>query len=66
MNYQTIEIEIADGVATLWLNRSEVRNAFNETTIAELDAAFVALAADEAVRAVVLAGRGTAFFEAAP
>ena len=61
MNYQTIEIEIADGVATLWLNRPEVRNAFNETTIAELDAAFVALAADEAVRAVVLAGRGTAF-----
>ena len=61
MNPQTLEIDVVGGVATLWLNRPDVRNAFNETTIAELDASFVAVAADERVRAVVLAGRGTAF-----
>ncbi len=61
MNPQTLEIDVAGGIATVWLNRPEVRNAFNEATIAELDASFVALAADERVRAVVLAGRGTAF-----
>jgi methylglutaconyl-CoA hydratase len=38
-----------------------VRNAFNETMIAELTRAFQAADADESIRAVVLAGRGTAF-----
>ena len=33
MAYTTIEISVADGVAVLWLNRPEVRNAFNETKI---------------------------------
>jgi methylglutaconyl-CoA hydratase len=45
----------------LWLNRPEVRNAFNEIMIAELTAAFAELDADPAVRAVVLAGHGKVF-----
>jgi methylglutaconyl-CoA hydratase len=57
----TIEISTADGVAFLWLNRPELRNAFNETMIAELTAAFEELDADARVRAVVLAGRGKVF-----
>ncbi len=61
MNYETIEIQTGQGVALLWLNRPEVRNAFNETMIAELTAAFGELEADAAVRAVVLAGRGKVF-----
>ena len=40
MAYGTIEIQAVHGVAVLWLNRPEVRNAFNETMIAELTAAF--------------------------
>ncbi|HKW36567.1 MAG TPA: enoyl-CoA hydratase/isomerase family protein [Burkholderiales bacterium] len=61
MAYSTIEIHVDHGVAVLWLNRPEVRNAFNETMIAELTAAFGELDADPAVRAVVLAGRGKVF-----
>lgn len=61
MTYQTIEIQSGQGVAVLWLNRPEVRNAFNETMIAELTAAFGELEADSSVRAVVLAGRGKVF-----
>jgi methylglutaconyl-CoA hydratase len=61
MKYETIEIQAGVGVAILWLNRPDVRNAFNETMIAELTAAFGELEADPAVRAVVLAGRGKVF-----
>ena len=48
-------------VARVMLNRPEVRNAFNDTTIAELTSAFAALAEDDALRAVVLGGHGKAF-----
>jgi len=61
MRFETIEIQVAHGVAVLWLNRPEVRNAFNEKMIAELTAAFGDLDADSGVRAVVLAGHGKAF-----
>ena len=61
MSYQTIELAVADGVACVWLNRPDVRNAMNETVIAELRAAFEVLGRDESVRVVVLGGRGSAF-----
>ena len=48
-------------VAEVWLNRPEVRNAFNEGVIAELTAAFTELAADTTLRAIVLGGHGKAF-----
>ncbi|MEO8310916.1 MAG: enoyl-CoA hydratase/isomerase family protein [Caldimonas sp.] len=58
----TLEIERrSPHVAGVWLNRPEVRNAFNETVIAELASAFAAIAADGDIRAVVLGGRGKAF-----
>src|SRR3972149_3637513 len=59
--YETLEIAEINAVAIVWMNRPEVRNAFNETRIAELTAAFTALDQDTAVRAVVLAGHGPAF-----
>src|SRR3546814_4009622 len=49
------------GVARVTLNRPEVHNAFNDALIAELKAAFDRLAADAAVRVVVLAGNGKSF-----
>src|SRR6266704_3696240 len=61
MDYKTIEIQTGQGVAVLWLNRPEARNAFNETMIAELTSAFSELEADPGVRAVVLAGHGKVF-----
>ena len=48
-------------VAEVWLNRPDVRNAFNESVIAELQAAFIAFAVDVDLRAVVLGGHGKAF-----
>ncbi len=48
-------------VATVVLARPDVRNAFDERTIAELTAAFEALAGDASLRAVVLRGDGPAF-----
>jgi methylglutaconyl-CoA hydratase len=61
MNYETLEIAVERGVSVIWMNRAAVRNAFNETMIAELTQAFRAADADADVRAVVLAGRGPAF-----
>ena len=51
----------AAGVAQVTMARPEVFNAFDELMIAELDAAFAQLGADDAVRVIVLAGEGKAF-----
>jgi methylglutaconyl-CoA hydratase len=59
--YETITCEIGSGTARLWLNRPDVHNAFNATMIRELRDALRAAAADEAVRVVVLSGRGASF-----
>jgi methylglutaconyl-CoA hydratase len=59
--YPTLELERRGRGATTWMNRPEVVNAFDERLIADLDAACHALDADEAIRVVVLAGRGKHF-----
>ena len=61
MSYETVEVLRDGGVATLWMNRPEVHNAFNAQLIADLSAACRALDADVSVRVVVLAGRGKSF-----
>jgi methylglutaconyl-CoA hydratase len=48
-------------VAEVFLNRPDVRNAFNDGVIAELTAAFTTLGADTDLRAIVLGGHGKAF-----
>jgi len=48
-------------VAEVWLNRPDLRNAFNDGVIAELSAAFAGFAAEPALRVVLLAGHGKAF-----
>ena len=48
-------------VAEVWLNRPEVRNAFNDGVVVELTEAFTALAAQDGLRAIVLGGHGKAF-----
>ncbi|UCV11739.1 enoyl-CoA hydratase/isomerase family protein [Dechloromonas denitrificans] len=59
--FTTLEIELAGQVATIWMNRPEMHNAFDETLITELTAACIALDEDTDVRVVVLAGRGKSF-----
>ncbi|KML00530.1 MULTISPECIES: enoyl-CoA hydratase/isomerase family protein [Burkholderia] len=61
MRYETIKVSEAGRVAAVTLARPDVRNAFNETTIAELTTAFEWLDAHEGVRAIVLAAEGAAF-----
>jgi methylglutaconyl-CoA hydratase len=58
---ETLVIERDGAIATIWINRPDVHNAFNETVIAELDEAAQALESDAGVRVVVLAGRGKSF-----
>jgi methylglutaconyl-CoA hydratase len=61
MTTTTLDIHISHRVAVIWMAREIVRNAFNETSIAELTEAFCTLGADPDVRAIVLAGKGPAF-----
>ncbi|WP_295853392.1 enoyl-CoA hydratase/isomerase family protein [uncultured Xylophilus sp.] len=56
-----IRIARAGSVATVTLCRPEVRNAFDDTLIADLDDAFRDLGAEPGVRAIVLAAEGPAF-----
>ena len=60
-SFQTIEVRREDKVAWISLNRPDVRNAFNEVMIGELIQAIDAVQEDDAVRVVVLTGKGKAF-----
>ena len=51
----------AGGVATLMLNRADNRNALSEEMLAALSAAMAHVAADQAIRAVVIAAAGPVF-----
>jgi methylglutaconyl-CoA hydratase len=51
----------AAGVVQLTMSRPAVFNAFDETMVGELDAAFAQLGEDDAVRVIVLAGNGRHF-----
>ena len=59
--FTTLEIELNGQVATIWMNRPDLHNAFDETLITELTAACMVLDDDADVRVVVLAGRGKSF-----
>lgn len=60
-DFETIKLEVADGVATLTLNRPDRMNAFTETMMREMIAAFDQTDADDAVRVVIVTGAGRAF-----
>jgi len=61
MSYNTIEVEISDGIATLTFNRPKVLNALNLEVIAELGKAISELQEPPEVRVLVLTGAGRAF-----
>ncbi|WP_029002289.1 enoyl-CoA hydratase/isomerase family protein [Azohydromonas australica] len=61
MDCKTLKIEHRGASTWIWMSRPEVHNAFDETLIAELTAAFEALDAEPAVRVIVLAGEGKSF-----
>lgn len=57
----TVELEIAGGKATLWLNRPAVRNALSRAMLADLGRCLERIEADETIRVLVLRGRGPGF-----
>ena len=59
--YEHIELEIADGIATIWMNRPDKMNAFTELMRYEIIDALDHTDADDDVRAVIFTGRGRAF-----
>ncbi|HEX6364208.1 MAG TPA: enoyl-CoA hydratase/isomerase family protein [Albitalea sp.] len=61
MDYRSLKVERRRAAAWVWMQRPDVHNAFDETLIAELTAAFRALDAQADVRAIVLAGVGKSF-----
>jgi enoyl-CoA hydratase/carnithine racemase len=61
LDFEQIRYEVADGVLTITLNRPDRLNAFTETMMNELIAAFDASDADDDVRAVIVTGAGRGF-----
>jgi 2-(1,2-epoxy-1,2-dihydrophenyl)acetyl-CoA isomerase len=61
MNYNTIIVGKADGLATITLNAPDKLNAVSRKMIAELKQCWEELGTDNAVRAVLLTGAGRGF-----
>ncbi|UOO88974.1 enoyl-CoA hydratase/isomerase family protein [Vitreoscilla massiliensis] len=61
MSETYISVEQQGAVATVWLERPEVHNAFNAALIEQLKQCFIGLNQRDDVRVVVLAGRGKSF-----
>ena len=64
MNYETLLCEVKDQVARVTLNRPQVLNALNTQVFNELETVFSSLAADPAVRVILLTGAGEKAFAA--
>lgn len=61
MDYQTIEFDVADAVATIRFNRPASLNAFNDQMIGETTDALRHTARDTGVRCLIVTGNGRAF-----
>ena len=59
--FKLVRSDIADGIATLTINRPDAMNALNEEVVSQLEEAFHAAAGDTAVKGIVIAGSGKAF-----
>jgi enoyl-CoA hydratase/carnithine racemase len=61
MTFQLIELSVENSIATLHLNRPEKRNAMSDAMRSEFIEALEMVAADKAIRALVLTGNGKGF-----
>lgn len=59
--YETIKLEVANGVATMTLNRPDRMNAFTQEMMRDMIAGFDEADANDDVRAVIVTGEGRAF-----
>jgi enoyl-CoA hydratase/carnithine racemase len=60
-DYECMQLEVANHIATVTLNRPEVMNALNWTAYDELESIFLDLQKNSDVRCVILTGAGRAF-----
>ncbi len=60
-SYETIELQIKDRVATIWLNRPQVHNAFNNKMLDELVDGIEYINKSNDVTCVVIRGKGKSF-----
>ena len=61
MTSQLIKLSVANGIATLALNRPEKRNAMSDAMRSEFIAALEHVSAEKSIRALVLTGNGKGF-----
>jgi enoyl-CoA hydratase/carnithine racemase len=61
MSYELIDLQVQSGIATLTFNRPDKRNAMSDALRTEFIDALERIAADKAIRALVLTGAGKAF-----
>jgi enoyl-CoA hydratase/carnithine racemase len=61
MEEQVVDLDVADGIATITLNRPERLNALNGAMATQLVAAIDAIDRDDAVRCAIVTGAGRAF-----
>ncbi len=64
MPYENLLVEMAEGVATVTIQRPKVLNALNRALLLELEQAFAALEKDPGARVIVLTGAGEKAFVA--
>jgi enoyl-CoA hydratase len=62
--YESISVDIADGVATIEFHRPEVYNALNDAVMLDLSRAFDEIQLDRGIDAVVITGEGEDAFSA--
>ena len=58
-----IELIVTDGIATVYLNRPEKRNAFSDDMRSKFIEVLEGIATDRSIRAMVLTGRGKGFLQ---
>jgi methylglutaconyl-CoA hydratase len=61
VNLERLELQLDGLVARIWLNRPDVRNAFDGLMVTELRKVLFDLRTVDAVRVIVLGGRGPSF-----
>jgi enoyl-CoA hydratase/carnithine racemase len=61
MTYKLIDLAVQSGIATLTFNRPDKRNAMSDDMRTEFTDALESVAADKAIRALVLTGAGKGF-----
>jgi len=58
---ERIEVELDGPVARIWMNRAEARNAFDGLMVTELRVTLFNLRSADAIRVIVMGGRGPSF-----